>query len=312
MPIPDDEKKRYSDFALQLTRDLKSIAIPPDKILWHYTNGNALISILDSMTIYSTQISCLNDSSELRYGATLFREGLLSTRSTYVDDEFAIKIVDSGLEYFKENPDFPAQASTPHFVTCFSEEEDDLSQWRAYGGGENGYAIGFKTGDLWGRPNTIVARISYDGALHRTLAKGAADAMVRFCLDGLRKSRSVDVLKFGEEFLGEWEKAITMVAPLIKAPGFSKECECRIVTGLTANDLQHLRFTQKANMMARHLPLRPPLQTPVDPYRLPVAKIMVGPCRHPQISRNSVDTLLRQKGYPAGLVSISKIPFQIA
>ena len=34
-------------------------------------------------------------------------------------------------------------AGEGHFVTCFSEVEDDLSQWRGYGGGECGYALGF-------------------------------------------------------------------------------------------------------------------------------------------------------------------------
>lgn len=32
-----------------------------------------------------------------------------------------------------------------YFVACFSEVEDDLSQWRGYGGGDCGYAIGFRS-----------------------------------------------------------------------------------------------------------------------------------------------------------------------
>jgi hypothetical protein len=64
MPFPDDEKKRYADFAYQLiTKDLDAIAIPPDTVLWHYTNGGALVAILESMTLFSTHISCLNDTT---------------------------------------------------------------------------------------------------------------------------------------------------------------------------------------------------------------------------------------------------------
>jgi hypothetical protein len=134
--------------------------------------------------------------------------------------------------------------------------------------------------------------------------------MVEFALDGLRKYAPRDPEKWGAEFLEAWEKAITLVAPLIKDPAFSNENECRITRGFVANDLERIRFVQKGSMMSRHLPLQPPGRMPTTPYRLPIAEIIVGPSRHPQTSRTSVDTLLRQKGYPTGMVSISKIPFQ--
>jgi hypothetical protein len=311
MPIPSDEKSRYFDFALHLTRELESIAIPPDTLLWHYTNGSALIKILDSSEIFSTHISCLNDASELLYGAKLFREALTAIRPTVENDRTSLALVDGAVDYFKENPDFPAQAVVPHFVACFSEERDDLSQWRAYGGGENGYAIGFKVGDLWGCPSSMVARINYDARKHQTLARKAAEAMVRLCTDTIGRCTPPDLTKFSQEFFVEWERAITMVAPLIKDPGFSKERECRIVKGLAAADLEMLKFIQRGSLMSRHLPLRPPGRVTADPYRLPISEVMVGPCRHPQISRTSVDTLLRQKGYAQNMVSISKIPFQM-
>lgn len=50
-----------------------------------------------------------------------------------------------------DEPESPSHAPSMYFVTCFSEEEDDLSQWRAYCGGENGYAIGFRAAGLFGR-----------------------------------------------------------------------------------------------------------------------------------------------------------------
>jgi hypothetical protein len=311
MLIPQEERGRYVNFAVQLSRDLGSTAIPPDNVLWHYTDGSALTSILNTMSIYSTHISCLNDTTELRYGSKLFQEALANLRQKSKDDT-ALRLLDGALSYFKENPDFPAQAVAIHFVTCFSERRDDLSQWRAYGSGENGYAIGFKAGDLWGCPNSTLVRISYNESLHRELACKAAVAMVDFGLDGFRKYAPREPEKWGKEFLEAWEKAITMVAPLIKHPAFENESECRISKGFAASDLGNLRFVQKASMMSRHLPLQPPGRVPTMPYRLPITEIIVGPSRHPQISRTSVDTLLRQKGYPADMVSISKVPFQIA
>ena len=311
MAIPADELQRYTDFSVELTRDLKSIAIPPDTILWHYTSGSGLLGIINSMSVFSTHISCLNDTSEFRYSSVLFREALASLRGSYETDPIALAFLDAAVGYFAENPDYPAYTSVNQFVACFSEEENDLSQWRAYGGGENGYAVGFRARDLWGCENSMLARVSYDENLHRQLAKKAAEATVRFFLEGLAKCAPSEKAKWGEEFLEAWQRAISLVAPLVKDPAFAKERECRIVKSIGPGDFAKLRFMQKGSLICRHLPLSPPLLMATDPYRLPIARIMVGPCRHPIISRNSIETLLKQKGYPATLVSISKIPYQV-
>jgi hypothetical protein len=312
MTIPINETQRYYDFVRQLTTDLGTIAISPDSILWHYTSGSALIAIVDTGTIFATQLSGLNDTTELRYGSKLFQEALASLREKYNQDSTSLGFLDTAIGYFKENIDFPAQNVVPHFVTCFSEVKDDLSQWRAYGGGENGYAIGFKAKDLWGSPNSIVARMNYDSDLHRELARRAGEKALEFFLEGIKKSSPSDTTQWRREFLEAWDEAIVMVAPLVKDTAFANERECRIVKLYAADDLPNLRFIQKTSLMSRHLPIKPgtfPLQT--ETYRLPIAEVMVGPCRHPEISRTSVDTLLRKKGYSSPLVSISKVPFQM-
>ena len=218
--------------------------------------------------------------------------------------------IDQAIDYFKEDPDFPTQNVVPHFVTCFSLVKDDLSQWRAYGGGENGYAIGFKCRNLWGGPYSMVVRMSYDSDLHRALARRAVDQSVDFFREGIKKFSPPDLAQWGREFLEEWNKALIMVAPLLKDAAFVQEQECRILKGFTSEDLKDLQFFQKSSLMSRHLPIRPGPPTPA-PYLLPITEVMVGPCRHPAISRTSVHTLLRKKGYNSITVSISKVPFQV-
>ncbi len=311
MAIPNEEISRYQAFIVDLAKEMGSLNFAPDTMLWHYTNGSALISILDSMTIYSTQISCLNDSTELRYGSTLFQEALRDLRAATSNDEIAERLLDGAISYFKEDPNLPAQAASFHFVTCFSEEKDDLSQWRAYGGGENGYAIGFRAADLFGVPNSMLVRVNYDTDLHRALAMKAAVEMVRFCKEGIQKYAPTEVIQLVQESIESWEKQIVIIDPLVKNPGFFKEKECRITKGYAAADLQGLRFIARNAMISRHLPLQPPGRERSEPYRLPIAEVMVGPSRHLAISRNGVATLLGQKGYPTGVVSTSKIPFQV-
>jgi hypothetical protein len=311
MPIPAEEIQRYTNFTVSLTGDLRFMDIPPDTILWHYTNGPALIAIIDSMSIFSTQISCLNDTTELRYASRLVREALAAVPGTFEKNPTAIAFLDGAISYFKEVSEFPAQAVVPYFVICFSEEKDDLSQWRAYAGGENGYAIGFKASDLRGCRDGIVARMNYDNNLHRTLAKKVAEATVQFFLEGIGKYAPTDEAEWGREFLESWERSITIVGMLVKDPAFAKERECRIVKRFHNVELEQLKFIQKAGMISRYLPLKPGTGANSFFYKLPIAEVMVGPCRRPEISRTSVDTLLRQKGYQTGLVSNSKIPFQM-
>jgi hypothetical protein len=301
---------QYINFAVELTKDLNSISKAPDTILWHYTTGATLISIFESMSLYSTQLSCLNDSTELRYASRLFQQALGARREANTSSGLAANLLDGALEYFKEDPDFPFQAGVFHFVTCFSEERDDLGQWRGYGTGENGYAIGFKASDLFGVRDAVLARINYDSKLHETLARRVVDAMVGFFEEAVTKYAPTDPLAFGKEFLAAWDEAIVMVAPLVKDPGFKNEREYRIVKSFHTDELSQLKFIQKATMMSRHLPLKPPAGKVFDPYQLPIREVIVGPCRHPHVSRISVDALLRQKGYPGGMVSTSKIPYQ--
>ena len=84
--------------------------------------GSTLISIFESMSLYSTQLSCLNDSTELRYASRHFQQALRAARESITSSGLTADLLDGALEYFKEDPDFPFQAGVFHFVTCFSED----------------------------------------------------------------------------------------------------------------------------------------------------------------------------------------------
>ena len=242
MPILKEEVAAYFAFAAQVARGFGAVPVPPETVLWHYTNGAALIGMLESMSVFSTQVSCLNDTSELRYGSRLYRETVSSLLPGYSGNEPATGLLEEALEYFKENEDFPYQASVPHFVTAFSAERDDLSQWRAYGGGENGYAVAFRAGDLFPCPNAVLVKVVYDEEMQRSGAKQAVDGMVKYFLEGLARRTPTDPILFGQEFFQAWDDAITMVAPMIKDPGFAKEREYRLIKPFEANDLGKLKF----------------------------------------------------------------------
>jgi hypothetical protein len=134
--IREVDKQEYRNFCMH---HIRSFARPPVAEVWHYTSADGLIAILKSGQMWSTQVACLNDSLEQRYFGDLVNDvvRLQMAQNTEPDLAVLLRIADQGLS----QRDF---ASAWHFVACFSEVEDDLGQWRGYGGGECGYALGFR------------------------------------------------------------------------------------------------------------------------------------------------------------------------
>jgi hypothetical protein len=114
MPIPADDLKSYDDFVTEVALSLGSInkSLPKGELLWHYTNGNALLSILASHTLFATQIACLNDSDEIMYASRQVRDSVSKMRFRCTDSEWAF------LSYFASDPTY--STPLPYFVSCFT------------------------------------------------------------------------------------------------------------------------------------------------------------------------------------------------
>lgn len=303
MPITTDDFRLYDDFLFAIVKDLGCLEPPPpDTLLWHYTNGGGLLGIVESGTLYSTQISCLNDSEEIKYASRLFKSALKKLSDDCPPDG-SHSPIEAAAKYFDDDDeDYPG--TLPYFVVCFTELEDAIAQWQGYGArGENGYAIGFLPGALT-QMGGLLARVNYDAKKHEGLAIKVAKATFDFYQRGIEQKRAASPEEWAKEFLPVWDEKITQLAPLVKDPCWAHEKEYRIVRLLVQGQLPQLRMIQRDTMMTRHLPLR--MTSDFQYPMLPIKEVVVGPCAHPSISRVSVDTLLRQHGYPGGIVRSSK------
>ena len=74
--MSESNAEKYRAYLDQQIRALGSFDYDQDAILWHYTDGKGLIGMVESGMFYSTQVSCVNDSSEVRYAQRLFRAAL--------------------------------------------------------------------------------------------------------------------------------------------------------------------------------------------------------------------------------------------
>jgi len=313
--ITQGEINRYWDFVRDQFQRTGRTA-PSPAVLWHYTSGDGLVAIIQSGELWTTQISCVNDSTELRYSTSLLLDVLRPKRMDRELRPHATTTAKAELILYDRaiaGLSVDAAPTSERFVACLSEDGDDLSQWRAYGGGEGGYAIGFDMARLLltlPQAKAVLAAVCYDKNIQIQIAQAVVDATTRFYLEGLNSRPGAKEEEWAETFLSAWSRLISHIAPAIKHPAFSTEREWRLIRQLQETDLPDVRFRQRQSMLGRHLPLR---LRDFGTDTLPIASVRVGPSRHKEISRVSVGDLLKTKGYPKHIyddVQVSDVPFQ--
>ena len=80
MPVTQEETNKYYEFVQKQFEALNGMKIEGNQIVWQYTPGDALINIVQSGALYSTQVSCLNDRTEVHYSETLLRDAFLESQ----------------------------------------------------------------------------------------------------------------------------------------------------------------------------------------------------------------------------------------
>ncbi|MGE0161201.1 MAG: DUF2971 domain-containing protein, partial [Gemmatimonadales bacterium] len=208
--------------------------------LYHYTSAEGACGIVDSQSMWATDVRFLNDSSEWRYAVQLVR--------TVVGDPAISKHEDWG----DLTDEFHALSKMTCHVTCFSANRNQLSQWRAYSG--QGYALGFP----WPYLATLAANLPltgifspvvYDPALQRAaLAKALSPLLAENPADS-----DADGLPHRVIFVG----AVSVAATFFKDPAFSQEAEWRLAVIPPDNALQQQMPLQYRTVRGA-----------VDPYRV--------------------------------------------
>jgi hypothetical protein len=302
--LPADRQEHW-EFALGLLGRYLSRALPPE--LWHYTNADGLIGILESGCIFTTQIACLNDQLEERYFGNLVLAGVRDLLKANADPRTTVmlRVAEAGL--------LEAESSaTGRFVACFSEVGDDLGQWRGYGGGQCGYAIGFHSKEIMeaikNRQASILLPLCYDAKLHEQVVREVLQAAERFYLGGVARA-AADLEGYAQEFLLAFAEDIQLITAGIKHPAFEHERERRISTLLFSGEETKLIFKQRQSLLARHLPFD--LRVGSDSKKLPISGVVIGPGPSQQVSRVSVGDLLLKYGYRDINVHLSSVPYRV-
>lgn len=259
---------------------------------FHYTTAAGVEGIVREKSIRATNFSFMNDPSEVQYGRELIEEVFSDRLNGATRDDEAF------LEYVGIN--FTAEMLSEVYVCCFTKLQDDLSQWRAYGGSvAERYAIGFDPQEIqalaFSNANTLLVPVLYERDEQVEKIVDVLDRAIVF----IRTNRpsTADLMSFGEAAAAR----LARLAPALKTLAYKPESEWRIVRWSKTNRLLTPRFDASRGV------LRPYIDVPL-PRQLPITALYVLAPRRKDLALKSAAMLLASANLLVSPVH-SSIPF---
>lgn len=287
---------------------------PLDSPLYHYTTPEALWAIVASREIWATHFRYLNDPTEVVHGEDIAlaaaKELLLSARDPAVQ---------AFLELFVENfanLRFSGQGGV--YVASFSEHGDQLSQWRAYGGANSGYSIGFArlpdpTGDdPDAKAGLSLYKCTYDSDAFRAYARELllemAKGFDKYARAHAHREETARVLLATAMGIC-WRRLVVEIVRL-KARGFHEEAEWRLILATSREGGTDLvKFRRGPRGMVPYIPVG--LVDPKTDEKLPLSSVTVGPGDNATLAIDAARMFLEMKGYDVDkLLGASDIPYR--
>jgi hypothetical protein len=212
----------------------KYIRERPAACIYHYTGAAGMIGIVQSGHLWATDYRHLNDRKEYQIGARLLRDELRANRlSEQQRRGFETLVSDTQRECF---------------VLSFSESADQLSQWRAYCPGGNGYALGFEQKNALfasAQQHTFnLIRCEYNHREQRKLCRYLVESFMEGMASrreslGRESTPGSRVREFVKRY--QWNLALALVMSGLKHSEFDEEKACRPQTFSTLPALRGIR-----------------------------------------------------------------------
>lgn len=315
--------------AIHELKVLQGISSP---LVWHYTDMSSFKNIVETNELWLTDIEYLNDTTELEHGFSYISERLrvadLSLGAENIAFESQLR------DMFLQNLDIlKHRDSMPRIsVACFaiSHDGDELTQWKGYGAGATGVAIGFKRDSsfFWNSRLATLGRVIYSDDWKNDLADRIG-RYIGFAARADISQKEKIVPAFGKELWHIYERVLCdllmEISVFIKDSRFNQEGEVRYVhnRNIQAYDshsstdeivtINENRFRIKNDVIvhyfgSRDLDLHPLLGGPMP---LPISEVVIGPkaARDP-LTKLGVEEFLRYYNYDEVKVRTSDIPFR--
>ena len=237
-------------------------------ILYHYTNSQAFLSIINNKSLWATNIHFLNDTSEFKHTLELTKD--IIDIKTNSNNKKKVEFLLSGLEGIK-NMSF--------YCISFSEEDDLLSQWRSYGQGNNGLSLGFskkekeKIGDSIDAP--LIKCIYKDQEQVKKIQE-----IVKGFLDDDKEWKTVSEVDKMYKRNPKFDQYIYSLAVSFKHYSFREEAEWRLVIPHDGNRVVKHRAGQSY--------IIPYVEFPLEDIPSALKQIIIGPTPNTAISKKAL------------------------
>jgi hypothetical protein len=285
------------------------LSLPQQKIVYHYTTVRGFFGIITENAVWASHIRYMNDASEVTHGKNMALSIISKMALKKKYGEFAsILLMVADILSHETMPDY--------FVASFSLKNDDLTQWRSYGGSQ-GICIGF---DL----NTINSQLHFwspDMQVALYSEKQKISLMILYIKIYFREFCK-DKEFYNEVFPSGWYRsyAESLANKLkfqfirYKHKCFESEHEVRLVVGEREGEYQPVRYRVRGNMII-------PYHRSSDRIwgaqgagaefpKLPIASVTIGPMVNQELSAHSVREFLSSHGYDPAIVDVSALPYR--
>lgn len=297
-----------------------AIPVPPDP-LYHYTTLAGIHGIATTKHLWATSIRHLNDATEFMYAHGVLRSALeQQSRGQPADVSATIEVLLGDLDFRRISTSLAfVESSGLTFVTSFSKNKDQLSQWRAYCPG-GGFALGFRVDALQtigSEQGFELVQCSYDKQHHvreaETIAseilalvsKVPADARKRMPAGGKRIPAHIahHIFPIRQQMLDE----IQQRAPTWKHPNFREEDEWRLVS--SHRPATDFRVGRTAIIPYVEIQLDCPSLMNGD-LTVALEETVIGPCPEPELTVGSVMHLFGTQNVACPGYVLSNTPYR--
>jgi hypothetical protein len=290
----------------QSEKSIAQFMLTQDKfpnILQHYTSNEGLMGMLSSGSIWATDATFLNDSSEYNLA-----KGLINN---YIEEK-KTKVSVGCAELLDRSKVFDRVNRDSFFVACFCANPDLLSQWRGYANAGTGYSIGISNAGLVRSKDLQIRKVVYDLATQKQLVKDLID---RACFTFEKHWSSFTIEQIDEKnaiipftmFLSNHFKEFLST---FKHEAFKEENEFRLV--FQFDEKKHrdiLKFRPGPDRIIPYIDI-PLNRFDPDMNLVPVVEITCGPTMHPELATKSLHQYLSSSNYFHVEVNKSSVPFR--
>lgn len=266
---------------------------PPTK-LSHYTTLSGLEGIVRTRSLWASNASFLNDKAELTHALNASEKAikLLSSENALQAWGPAIKTA-----FDKLKKGLQAQS----YVACFCRDDDNLSQWRGYGGAVQGVSLTFKQSKLTKRLRKDSAHLQHVVYAKLSTAQKLRDALEAELRDIAELEEALGASDEGEQ-QADIMARISRLLPKFKHLGFRDEREWRYVVqkDISPSDMQFRVLQNK---------IVPYIEIGTGEAKFPISSVRIGPGTDQELTARSVESFMKTHGYNVD-VTLSEVPFR--